>query len=112
MYKTIFSTSLAISTAIALFACGGGSEHTCGEKSQSFGVAFETQSFNIKLGQATELKSTVTPESCRFDISFSEKGGLPSTAMSLALPLRLERTSFKSSLTPSAATSPSYRKYR
>ena len=82
MYKTIFSTSLAISTAIALVACGGGSEHTCGEKSQSFGVAFETQSFNIKLGQATELKSTVTPESCRFDISFSEKGGLP-TGMTL-----------------------------
>ena len=82
MYRTLFSASLAISTAIALVACGGGSEHTCGEKSQSFGVAFEAQSFNIKLGQATELKSTVTPESCRFDITFSQKGTLP-TGMTL-----------------------------
>lgn len=82
MYKTIFSATLAISTAIALVACGGGSEHICGEKSQSFGVAFDSQTFNIKLGQAAELKSIVTPESCRFDITFSQKGGLP-TGMTL-----------------------------
>ena len=76
MYKKLFPASLAIATAMALAACGGG-EHTCGDKSQSFGVSFEAQSFNIKLGQATELKSIVTPESCRFDITFSQQGGLP-----------------------------------
>ena len=82
MHKTLLSATLAISTAIALVACGGGSEHICGEKSQSFGVAFDSQTFNIKLGQAAELKSIVTPESCRFDITFSQKGGLP-TGMTL-----------------------------
>jgi hypothetical protein len=77
MYKTLFSASLAIATMVAMAACGGGSDSACGEKSQSFGITFEAKSFNIKLGEPAELKSILTPESCRADMSFSEKGELP-----------------------------------
>ena len=76
MYKRIFSASFAIAAAMAISACGGGG--VCGEKSQTFRISIDPKVFNLKIGVPAELKSTVMPESCRFDITYSVKtGSLP-----------------------------------
>ena len=61
---------------MAISACGGGG--VCGEKSQTFRISIDPKVFNLKIGVPAELKSTVMPESCRFDITYSVKtGSLP-----------------------------------
>lgn len=78
MYQNLLTSSFFIAATALLVGCGGGSENTCGEKTQSFAINFAAKSFDLKLGQATELKSLVTPESCRFDITYGVRiGSLP-----------------------------------
>ena len=83
MNNTFLPTLLCASTIIFLAACGGGDDSPCGEKSQVFAVEFETKSLSLPTGKPASLQSTVTPESCRADMTFALKDGTLPTGMSL-----------------------------
>ncbi|HSV52207.1 MAG TPA: putative Ig domain-containing protein [Burkholderiaceae bacterium] len=70
----IGSIALALSVAL-LGGCGGGSDDPCGEKMQFFAIAFAAEKHSLKLGKPATIASTVTPESCRGDMSFAVRSG-------------------------------------
>jgi Putative Ig domain len=85
---------IAIYTALAMMlaSCGGGggsSNAPCGSASQAFGISFDSP-YSLKVGVPATIRSSVTPESCRGDMTFalynfslSGSGSLPS-GMSLS----------------------------
>ena len=67
------SALLSAAAMVSIAGCGGGG--ACGEKSQSFGVAFAAQTFTLPTGKPASLQSTITPESCRSSMKFTVFSG-------------------------------------
>jgi hypothetical protein len=83
MKKMYFKAIICAAAVASLTACGGGGDSICGEKTQAFGVEFETKSFALATGTSATLASKVTPESCRSDMTFGIKSGVLPTGMTL-----------------------------
>ncbi|NDG82299.1 MAG: hypothetical protein EBX44_10960, partial [Betaproteobacteria bacterium] len=69
---------LGLTLLLGLSGCGW--LQPCGEKNEAFDVFFgsdrySTATYALKLGEAADIRSTITPESCRNDISFAVVGG-------------------------------------
>jgi hypothetical protein len=77
------TTLFSLLVIASLSACGGG-DNLCGEKSQLFAIDFETKLVSLPTGKTASLQSTVTPESCRSDMTFSVRDGALPTGMSLS----------------------------
>jgi hypothetical protein len=78
----IFQQFLGIASIAALTACGGG-DSACGEKSQSFGIEFAPRAYAFKVGTESTITATITPESCRGDMTIGVASGAIPPGMSL-----------------------------
>lgn len=76
----ILTTSFTV--VAMLVACGSGQSNTCGAKAEYFYIDFNLSNYSAKIGVPYKIVSTVRPESCRNDASFSVKSG--------SLPLGME----------------------
>jgi len=81
--RTCMTALVCASTVVLLSACGGGGDDACGEKSQVFGIEFDAKSVSLPVGKPATLRSTVTPESCRPDMTFIVRDGTLPRGMSL-----------------------------
>lgn len=68
--KTFLKAATLTTFVLVLHGCGGGSS-LCGADSQSFTIDFANSSYALVKGTPSTITSTITPESCRSNMTFS-----------------------------------------
>jgi hypothetical protein len=67
----------AAGAAFLVSACGGGSDAPCGASYETFSIFFTPSTQTITSGTPVTVVSTVKPENCRGDMTFSSASTLP-----------------------------------